>query len=83
MKLCQYANIFGKPNTGVHVHRFLGFASVDLFLTIIIGIIISYMFDVSIIWTIIILFLLGIVVHKLFCVDTTLNTLIWPNKNKF
>ncbi|NBU33889.1 hypothetical protein EB118_02210 [bacterium] len=75
--LCKYKDIFGAPNTGVHRTRFLGFAAVDLFLTIAVAVGISRRYNTPVVKTIGYLILLGIVVHKLFCVDTQLNKMIF------
>ena len=42
MSLCKYKNAFGKPDKGLHSYRFLGLAIVDVMLTIIAAILISY-----------------------------------------
>lgn len=79
MNLCEYKDIFGKPREGVHSHRipYIDIASVDFFGTIIIAIIIAILGGYSIIKTTIYSFILGIILHKLFCVDTKLNKLIF------
>ena len=75
MNLCKYKNIFGKPNTGVHSIRIFNIAFVDLFLTILGGYFINkYYFDNNnFLLILLILLLLSIIIHKLFCVDTTLT----------
>jgi len=78
MNLCKYKNILGSPNKGVHSYRFFGLAIFDTILTIIVAILISYFFKVSLIYTSIFLFLLGIILHKLFCVRTTIDKLLFP-----
>ncbi len=77
MSLCKYADMFGKPNTGVHSYRLFNIAIVDVIFTIIGGYFISKYFGYNTKNTIIILFLIGIFVHRLFCVDTTINRLIF------
>lgn len=72
MNLCKYRDIFGKPNEGVHSMRFLGLAFVDLFLTFVLAVIISYKYEYNIIFVFVFLMVLSIVIHKLFCVDTAL-----------
>lgn len=42
--LCKYANIAGEPGTGVHQTRFLGMAAFDLFGTIMIAIVLTFVF---------------------------------------
>ena len=76
MNLCQYSEIFGLPGKGVHSQRILGLASVDIFGTILFSYIFSILFSWSFKNTLIFLFLLGILLHKMFCVDTALNSVI-------
>ena len=78
--LCKYKDMFGKPNEGVHAYRFMDIAIVDVIATIICGYIIAYIFSLDVTNTIIILFLLGIILHKLFCVNTTINKILFNNK---
>lgn len=77
MYLCEYKNIFGKENEGVHSIRFFNVALVDLLLTLLAGAIISYFTRINLILMWIILILVGIIVHRIFCVNTTLNKLIF------
>lgn len=77
MSMCKYADIFGKPNTGLHSYRFFNIAIVDVILTIIGGYSISKLFNYKTKDTIIILFMIGIIMHRLFCVDTTIDKLIF------
>ena len=80
--LCAYKDIFGKPNEGVHSYRFFGIAIVDFLMTIIGAIIIAYYFNYDYIVTILVLFILGIILHRIFCVDTALNSIIFDIKTK-
>jgi uncharacterized membrane protein (Fun14 family) len=70
MNICQYKDILGKPGQGFHKNRFLGFALYDILGTIGLGIIVSYITRWSYLKSILIMFLLGIFFHWLFCVDT-------------
>ena len=72
-----YSNIFGKPNTGVHSYRIFNLAIVDIILTIIGAFLISYLFNFNFIMCLLILFILGILLHRLFCVNTTINKFIF------
>ena len=76
--LCKYKDIFGKPNTGLHSLRILDIAIFDVLCVIIIGMLISNTFKMSLLYTIISLFLLGIILHRLFCVRTTVDRLLFP-----
>ena len=77
MDLCQYSNILGAPKEGIHSYRIFNIAIIDLGLTIIATIIISYAFDYSVLMVFIILMIVGILLHKLFCVNTTITKLIF------
>ncbi len=82
MALCQYKDVLGRPKEGFHRPRFMGFAAYDLFGTLAIAAIIAIFFYrktllISFIVISIILLLLGIFLHKLFCVETTLNKMIF------
>jgi hypothetical protein len=79
MDLCKYQNSLGIPNKGIHSYRLFGVAIVDVIFTIIGAIIISYFSKRSFIYTVIFLFLLGIILHRLFCVRTTIDTLLFDH----
>jgi len=74
---CQYKNIFGEPGKGVHSYRVGGFAIVDIVGTILGALFISWILDTYFISTLVIIFLLGIILHRLFCVETTLDKMIF------
>ena len=77
MSLCNYKNIFGEPNKGVHSYRLFNIAIVDVILTIVVAFLISFFAKISFIKTCIVLFTLGIILHKLFCVDTTVHKFLF------
>jgi hypothetical protein len=56
-------------------------AIADITMTILGAILISYFFNTSLIYTTIFLFILGIILHRLFCVRTTIDKLLFPNIN--
>jgi hypothetical protein len=75
--LCKYKNALGIPNEGVHKYRIFNIAIVDVILTIIFAAIISYSFNINFLSTLVILFLLGIIMHRIFCVRTTVDKLLF------
>ena len=75
--LCKYKDILGKPNTGLHSYRIFNIAIVDVLLTIIAAFLISYFFKFNFLLTLFILFLIGIIAHRLFCVHTTVDKLLF------
>ena len=70
--LCKYKNALGVPGQGAHFHIF-GIAIADVVITILGGSLLAYLFKWSYFWTILILFILGIVLHRIFCVRTTID----------
>jgi len=75
--LCQYKDIFGKVGEGVHSYRVLNFAIVDVIVTIIGAYLISRVTKQNFIIVLVLFFILGIILHKLFCVRTTVDKLIF------
>lgn len=75
--LCKYNNILGEPRKGIHSYRIFDLAIVDIVLTIVCAIFLSYKYDIPIWINIIGLHLLGVVAHRLFCVNTKINSIIF------
>lgn len=75
--LCKYRNYLGEPKKGVHKYRVADFAIVDIIMTIIGAMIISLIFRTNLLVTLGILFLIGIALHRLFCVRTTFDKLLF------
>jgi hypothetical protein len=75
--LCQYKDLFGKPRDGLRKYRMFDIAILDTAVVIIIGLIFSWVTKVNIWLTLAVLFLSGIVVHRLFCVKTGLDKKIF------
>jgi len=77
--LCKYKDIFGKPNTGAHKFRIYNIAVIDVLATLFVGYILSWYFHWNLWITLGGLFLSGIIIHRLFCVRTTVDKFIFPN----
>jgi len=86
MSLCKYKNIFGEINTGIHSIRVFDIAIFDVLSTIIGAIVIHQIIIISILdmgntiklWMVVLsLFILGIILHRLFCVRTTIDKLLF------
>ena len=76
--LCQYKDIFGKVNTGIHSYRFLNIAVADVILTIFAAFIIHLLIPkFKFTQILLVLFILGIILHRLFCVRTTIDKLLF------
>jgi len=74
---CEYSNIFGEPNQGIHSIRIFNIAIIDVLLTIFAAYIGSNIFNISFIILLILLFIIGIICHRLFCVKTTIDKLLF------
>ncbi len=77
MNLCKYKDALGKPGVGIHSYRIFNIAIVDVIMTFIGAFIISYFLNISFIRTSIYLFILGIILHRIFCVKTTIDKLLF------
>lgn len=78
MDLCKYKNILGVPGQGPHSFKIFNISIVDVLLTFVAAYIISFLFRLSFLWTTLVLFLLGIFLHRIFCVRTTIDKLLFP-----
>jgi hypothetical protein len=77
LNLCKYKDILGQPGKGVHSFRIFNVAIVDVLLTILAAYIITYLIKVNIYYSLIGMFILGIISHRLFCVKTTIDKLLF------
>jgi hypothetical protein len=78
---CDYKDVFGKPRESLHSTRIKGIdiAAVDTITVLIIGYLISWYSGYSYWKTIGGLFISGIIAHRLFCVRTKIDSLIFTN----
>lgn len=77
MNLCKYKNIFGEPNKGVHSYRIFNIAIVDVLATLLLAYIFNHFSQVPFLYSSLFMFILGIIVHRLFCVRTTIDKLLF------
>jgi hypothetical protein len=77
--LCKYRNIFGKVGEGVHSYRIFNIAIVDVLCTFLGAFIIQRIFFPKRYYLVVlaVLFLLGIFFHRLFCVNTTIDKILF------
>lgn len=75
--LCKYSDIFGKPGEGLHKYRICNIAIVDLILTVLLSALISWWSKSSFICVFFVLMFVAIILHRLFCVNTTINKAIF------
>ena len=67
----KYKNTFGMPGKGVHGIRFAGTALVDYVLTLLVAIITTFITNIPLELTTIGWFIIGVVLHILFGVQTS------------
>lgn len=77
--LCQYKNTFGEVGTGIHSYRIFNIAYMDVIITIICSLTIAWIFKWNYIYTTICIFILGIWMHHIFCVRTTVDKLLFSD----
>ena len=86
MSLCKYKNVFGEPNTGIHSVRIFNVAIFDVLSTILVGVVFHQLIIVDLLkmndsiklWMVlVVLFVIGIILHRAFCVKTTVDKLIF------
>lgn len=75
--LCKYKDVLGEPGKGVHSFRIFNIAIVDVLLTIMAAYILSIFTNYKFIYSLIFMFILGIISHRLFCVRTTIDKLLF------
>ena len=78
--LCKYKDSLGKPRKGIHKYRIFNIAIVDVLLTLLLAGVISYLFHSNFFIVLIIVFLIGILLHYLFCVKTTIHIFLFGDK---
>jgi len=76
---CQYKDIFGKVKEGVHSYRIFDIAIIDVLFTILAAFLIAKYFNNfnNFLIILIFLFILGIIFHRLFCVKTIVDNLLF------
>lgn len=77
MSLCKYKHIFGQENTGIHSIKLFNIAIVDFIFTVLGAVLIAWYFKWNVLIVFAILMILGIIAHRLFCVNTTINKMIF------
>ena len=76
--LCKFKDIFGKVGKGVHSYRILNIALIDVLFTILGAYVINFLFPkYKFGYILLLLFLVGIILHRIFCVKTTIDRLLF------
>lgn len=71
--LCKYKNMFGEPNKNLRKYRIFDIAIMDVSVVIIFSFILSRITNYPFIYILIIIFILGIIAHRIFCVRTRID----------
>ena len=71
----------GMVNTGIHSHRIFNIAYVDVIMTIVGSLLLAWAMNWNYLRTIVGMFILGIILHRLFCVRTTVDKILFPYVN--
>jgi len=75
---CPYKRMFGDVGKGIHSYRVFDIAIVDVLETFLLAWFLSFVFRWNLFLTILGSFALGIFMHRLFCVRTTIDKMLWP-----
>ena len=77
LNLCQYKDIFGRPREGAHAYRLFDIAVVDVAATVLLAFVIARLFGFVFWKSLVALFIIGIILHRAFCVRTTVDKLVF------
>lgn len=75
---CKYKDFFGEVNTGIHSYRIFNIAIMDVIFTFLAAFIIYFIMPKYNYFIILfVLFISGIILHRIFCVKTTIDKLLF------
>lgn len=78
---CKYKNLFGEPNTGLRQkYRIFNISLPDLLPTILFAYLFSVFTKFSFYYTLVLLFIIMVFFHRIFCVRSTTDKLLFPDK---
>ena len=77
--LCQYKNAFGKPREGIRKYRIFDIAIFDTVVTIIVVYFLAWLFRWPFYPLLAFVFILGIILHRAFCVRTGIDKIVFPH----
>jgi len=77
--LCKYKELFGKPGSGIRQYRIFDIAIFDTVFVIVSCLLITYLTGIPLIVTLAIVFAFGIAIHRIFCVRTGVDKMLFPN----
>jgi fatty acid desaturase len=80
MDYCKYKNSLGELNKGTHKLRdpIFNTALNDVVMTVAGAFVISYITNYQFVLVLVILFIMGILLHRMFCVRTTIDKFLFP-----
>lgn len=75
---CKYKNVLGKVKEGIHSYRIYDIAIMDVLFTIVAAFICKILFsDINFFIILFVLFVLGVFTHRIFCVRTTIDKILF------
>ena len=80
LDLCKYKDVLGVPGQGIHSFKIYGISVWDTLITLVCAIFLAWAANWSYLYTIVGAYILGIILHHLFCVRTTIDKFLFPNK---
>jgi ABC-type enterochelin transport system permease subunit len=75
---CPYRNLLGVPGEGVHSYRVFNIAIADVLLLVAFAWLVQKVFGISYALSLLISFLIGVILHRVFCVRTTIDRILFP-----
>ena len=77
---CKYKDVLGIPKTGLHSYRVFNIAVMDVVFTFLFAKFIQYyiMKETDYLLILLFSFISGIILHRIFCVKTTIDKLLFP-----
>ncbi len=75
--LCKYKDALGQPGTGIHAYRVANIAIADVIMTLVVAYAIAVLFNVSFAYSAVAMFIAGIIAHRIFCVRTTVDKMLF------
>ena len=74
---CKYNTFFGTPNQGIHSYRIFDIAIIDVILTLFAAMVVAWLINCTFWLSLLFLFVTSILLHRLFCVRTTVDKLLF------
>jgi len=76
---CKYKDILGEPKKGLHSYRIFDISIMDVLLTFVLAKFIQYyiMEETEFSLILVFCFITGIILHRVFCVKTTIDKLLF------